>query len=67
MSIKLNFAKKVYYGRKAKKLTQEELAEKVSVTPRWLQRIEKGAIPSGIVTLKLISALDLDCRNIDEE
>lgn len=36
MSIKLNFAKKVYYGRMAKNLTQEELAEKVSVSPRWL-------------------------------
>ncbi len=67
MSLKSNFAKKVFYGRQEKKLTQDELAEKISVTTRWLQRIEKGTIPSGVVTLKLISTLDLDCRDIEEE
>lgn len=67
MSIETSFAKKVYYGRKKKNYTQEQLAEKISVSTRWLQEIESGSLPSGLVTLKLIKELDLDVSDIGED
>lgn len=67
MSLKNGFAKKVYYGRTEKKYTQDQLAEIVSVSTRWIQEIEGGVIPGGLTTLKLIIALDLDVTDLREE
>ncbi len=67
MSIETSFAKKVYYGRTEKQYTQEQLAEMVSVSTRWIQEIESGAMPGGLTTLKLIIALDLDVTDLRED
>lgn len=67
MSIKTSFAKKVYYARKEKQYTQEQLAEIISVSVRWIQEIESGAMPGGLTTLKLIIALDLDVTDLRED
>ena len=68
MSIKTSFAKKVYCKRKEKNITQEELAEIVSISSRWLQEIERGNnLPSAVVTLKLIIVLELDVSDLMED
>ncbi len=66
MSINQQFAKLVYYSRIEKNYTQEELAEKVSISPRYVQKIEKGAMPGGIIFLRLVRALDIDIENLKE-
>ena len=41
--------------------TQEQVAEAVSISTRWYQEVEKGAVlPSGEVTLRLLLFLGLD-------
>jgi transcriptional regulator with XRE-family HTH domain len=42
MSIKAIFGSNVKYYRKQKRLSQEELAEKVDITPKHLSTIETG-------------------------
>mgnify|MGYP001627201782 CR=1 FL=1 len=58
---KPGFGKKLIEVRKAKGLTQEEVAEKCGVTVRTIQRIESGVVQPRVFTIKLISeALEFD-------
>ncbi|MDU1891056.1 MAG: helix-turn-helix domain-containing protein [Dysgonomonas sp.] len=52
---KLNFGKKLIEIRKAKGLTQEEVAEKCKIAIRTIQRIESGSVEPRAFTIKLIS------------
>ncbi len=52
---KLDFGKKLIEARKAKGLTQAEVAEKCKITTRTIQRIETGIVEPRAFTIKLIS------------
>jgi transcriptional regulator with XRE-family HTH domain len=57
----LGFGKKLVEVRKAKGLTQEEVAEKCKITVRTIQRIESGIVNPRAFTIKIISdALGFD-------
>lgn len=51
----LDFGKRLIEERKAKGLTQEEIAEMCNVTVRTIQRIESGAVKPRAFTIKVIS------------
>ena len=51
----LDFGTKLIEVRKAKGLTQEEVAEKCKITARTIQRIESGKVKPRSFTIKLIS------------
>ena len=54
-------------NRLKKKMTQEQLAEKVDISWRQLQRIEKNEDETRVQTLKkLVSALDIPSEEIIE-
>ena len=54
-------------NRLKKKMTQEQLAEKVDISWRQLQRIEKKEDETRVQTLKkLVSALDIPSEEIIE-
>lgn len=52
---KANFGNKLIEIRKAKGLTQEEVAEKCNISVRTIQRIESGSAEPRAFTIKLIS------------
>lgn len=52
---KLDFGKKLIDFRKAKGLTQEEVAERCGITVRTIQRIESGLVEPRTFTIKIIS------------
>ena len=57
----LNFGKKLIEVRKAKGLTQDEVAEMYKITTRTIQRIESGDVAPRAFTIKTISeALEFD-------
>lgn len=39
---------RIVYFRKIKGLTQEQLAEKVGISPQYLSRIENGSYPKSV-------------------
>jgi transcriptional regulator with XRE-family HTH domain len=51
---KLGFGIKLVEIRKAKGLTQEEVAEKCKITVRTIQRIESGIVNPRAFTIKII-------------
>ncbi len=62
MEIKKDFGEKVKRLRQKRKLTQEQLAEKIDISPRNLSKIEVGNCFVKAETLeKLLVALDI-CR-----
>lgn len=63
--LKSVFSGAVYHKRIAMGLTQEEVAEAISTSVRWYQRIEKGQVlPSFLVGLRLIVLLNLDVNQL---
>lgn len=52
---KLDFGTKLIEVRKAKGLTQNEVAEKCNITVRTIQRIESGLVTPRAFTIKIIS------------
>lgn len=52
---KLDFGTKLIEVRKAKGLTQDEVAEKCKITVRTIQRIESGIVTPRAFTIKVIS------------
>jgi len=52
---KLDFGQKLIEARKAKGLTQQDVAEKSNVTIRTIQRIESGMVTPRASTIKIIS------------
>jgi len=53
----MNFGKKLVEVRKAKGLTQDEVAEMCKITTRSIQRIESGEVTPRAFTIKTISAV----------
>jgi transcriptional regulator with XRE-family HTH domain len=52
---KIDFGTILFEARKAKGLTQEEIAEKAKITVRTIQRIESGLVHPRASTMKIIS------------
>ena len=68
MKLKSKFASAVLNARKELGYTQHEVAEAVSVTSRWYQKIEAGMkLPGSLTLLRLILFLYLDVENFREE
>ena len=68
MSLKSIFSHEVYRARSELGLTQQEVADAISISVRWYQYIEKGAsIPGSIVMLRLILFLNLDVNTFWDE
>ena len=68
MTMKRKFANIVLRARDELGYTQYEVAEAVSVTVRWYQRIETGVkMPGSITLIRLILFLHLDVEELREE
>lgn len=68
MLLKQKFAEEVRKARKARGLTQEELAEIVMVSTRSIQYIEQGAwMPKPETLLRLMIALQITADLFREE
>ncbi len=68
MSLKMEFARKVFAKRTERGYTQEQLAEAVSASTRWIQDIEKGeGLPGGEIMINLLLFLDIDVNDFREE
>ena len=67
MTLTMKFAEVLYAARDAKKLTQSQVAEAVSISVRWYQKVEAGLrLPSTIPTIKLILLLDINIEELRE-
>lgn len=64
MSVKLvrkTFSDEIYHSQMRMGLTQQQVAEAVSVSVRWYQHLEKGTyLPGAVVMLRLILFLGID-------
>lgn len=68
MSLKSKFAHEIFHARAKLGLTQQQVADAVSISVRWYQHIEKGTnLPGSIVMLRLFIFLDLDLHAFREE
>ncbi len=68
MTLQTKLSKQVTNARKRLKYTQQEVAEAISVSVRWYQKIESGKkLPGTIVTMRLILFLNIDIENFREE
>lgn len=68
MSINTTFSSKVYHARTDHGFTQQQVAEAVSISVRWFQKIEKGTVlPGSLVMLRLIIFLELDVEDFRKE
>lgn len=68
MSLKMKFARKVFYRRTELGYTQEQLAEAVAASTRWIQEIERGAsLPGGEIMINLLLFLDIDVNEFRED
>ena len=57
----------MYAARDAKKLTQSQVAEAVSISVRWYQKVEAGLrLPSTIPAIKLMLFLNIDIEELRE-
>lgn len=67
MDNKCQIGEKIRLMRKAKGLTQEQLAEKIGIDNKHLSRIEKGKhLPTYKVLKNLAQFLDFDIYNLEE-
>lgn len=60
---------KIVYYRKIRNLTQEELAEKVGITPQYLSRIENGGYSKNVslsTLMKIAGVLDVTMSQLME-
>ena len=68
MPFNSKFSAEVYHARDAKGFTQKQVAEAVSISVRWYQRVEKGEkLPSALTMLRLILFLELNVEEFREE
>lgn len=68
MDLKRKFADSVFKARKELGYTQSAVAEAVSVSTRWYQKIESGRrLPSTTVSFRLILFLHIDLEEFREE
>ena len=64
-----NIGAKIVYYRKIRNLTQEELAEKVGITPQYLSRIENGGYSKNVslsTLMKIAGVLDVTMSQLME-
>lgn len=60
-----SLGKKLKQYRKTRKLTQEALADKVRVTPKYIQYLESAKrIPSLKILYKIANALEVKIRDL---
>lgn len=68
MSYEYNFSLAIFYSRKKKGLTQEQAAERLGISKRWFQMIEKGEkLPSPSLLLKIIAEFDIDSKALTQK
>ncbi len=68
MTLEEKFAQQAKYARKQRKYSQYEVAEAISVSVRWYQKIEAGKkLPNAVVMLRLILFLELDPEDFRDE
>ncbi len=68
MPINSKFSTEVYRARDSLGYTQRQVAEAISVSVRWYQRLEKGEkLPGSVVMLRLILFFNLDIEKFREE
>lgn len=68
MPKKKTFAHTIYYARKERNLTQEEAAEKLNISVRWLQMMEKnGQLPGSALLIRMARLYDMDLRELSDE
>ncbi len=66
-SLKQAFSDEIYHSRMQLGLTQQQVAEAVSVSVRWYQHLEKGTyLPGTVVMLRLILFYGIDVENFRE-
>jgi len=65
MSYEYNFSLAIFCSRKEMGITQEQAAERLGISKRWFQMIEKGEkLPSPSLLLKIIAEFDIDAKAI---
>lgn len=68
MKMTSKFASAIYHARKEQDYTQEEVAEAVSISVRWYQKLESGKEFSSAITLiRLVLFLHIDVEEFREE
>ncbi len=68
MTLQAKLSKQIKEARKRLKYSQYEVAEAISVSVRWYQKIEAGQkLPNTVVMLRLILFLELDPEDFREE
>ncbi len=68
MTVQAKLAKQTKNARRHLQYSQYEVAEAISVSVRWYQKIEAGQkLPNAIVMLRLILFLKLDPEDFREE
>ena len=68
MHINLKFSGKLVKARLEQGYTQREVADAISVSVRWYQRVEKGEkLPGTVAMLRLLLFLKLDVEDFREE
>lgn len=68
MSLKSAFSREVFRARSEQGLTQQQVAEAVSISVRWYQYIENSSVmPGAVVMLRLLLFLKIDVELFREE
>ena len=68
MRIHKKFSEVLFRAREKQGLTQNQVAEAVSISLRWYQRLERGdKLPGTIVMLRLILLLHIDVEELRDE
>ena len=68
MKLKSKFSSAILRARTELGYTQDQVAEAVSISTRWYQRVESGAkFPSGTTMLRLALFLHIDIEEFREE
>lgn len=68
MSVIYRFSKEVCRCRASLGMTQEQLAEALSISVRWLQYIEAGErVPSTVLALRIIALLGINGKDLRDE
>lgn len=67
-NLNYKFANMILDARLDKGLTQNEVAEAISVSTRWYQMLESGdKLPGSLTLLRLIFFLELDITELGKE
>ncbi len=71
MTVKFNFGSALFAARSAHRLTQAKAAERLGISVRWYQRVEKGeSEPNLRLVCQIAKEFDLDfagCLSEKEE